>query len=200
MVERARRWLDVDERGLARAFAAGEDAALDELDRRLRPRLEQFFRGNGWGEDSAREAAQETIVRGLLRRGYDPERAAPRTYLLRIARNLVVDELRRGRALSFSDLGGDDAPDDDVAAWFGTPEPGPADRALAGALAESLLNCRQQLPDRERLAVALWLESDGELTCRELGELLGTALTNAWRLLQSAFGHLRGCLEQTGGL
>jgi DNA-directed RNA polymerase specialized sigma24 family protein len=55
------------------------------------------------------------------------------------------------------------------------------------------------LPPRERVAMALWLETNGEMKLADLADRLGVSVPTAHRVLKSAFRHMRECLESKEG-
>ncbi len=83
---------------LARQVRVGSSAALDELARRLRPRLVAFLNGRGLAGAEAEDICHETMLR-LQRRlvTYDPGRPLL-PWVLTIAWNLVVDRARQRKA------------------------------------------------------------------------------------------------------
>src|SRR3954471_13952893 len=117
--------LFVGRRELLQAFRAGDRRALEDVYRHYRGDVAAFL-SHGFsfrsGERTLRfrgytqpfdlnNAVQETFTRAFkqsARLGYD--RVRPYTgYLLVIARNIVIDELRQsGAAVQLVDVGGDD--------------------------------------------------------------------------------------------
>jgi RNA polymerase sigma factor (sigma-70 family) len=133
----------------------------------------------------AEDLTQQTFERAL--RGwerFDPSRASAQTWLLTIARNLLIDHYRRDRsgqqeqieeAEAQGRLGAADPPEE----WLGVePE-------LGAALAT--------LSDRERELIAL--RFGGELTGPEISELTGLTLANVQQILSRSLRRLRAELE-----
>jgi RNA polymerase sigma factor (sigma-70 family) len=137
--------------------------------------------------EDAEDLTQLTFERALrARERYDPERAGFQTWLLAIARNLLIDYFRnvrgpRQRSLEDLPFGYEGAltvwDDPDVG---NEPE---LDRALA------------LLPERERELVALRFGS--ELSGREIAELTGLSLANVQQILSRALRRMRANLART---
>jgi len=132
----------------------------------------------------AEDLTQQTFERALRAwPRYDPARASESTWLIAIARNLVIDHFRRRRDVPVEDPGGasrDPAdPSGDPAANLGvSPE-------LEAALG------RLSARDREIIA----LRFGGDLKGQEIADLLDLSLANVQQILSRALRHLRKELE-----
>ena len=140
-------------------------------------------------EQLARDVAQKTFLQAWkAREGFRGE-ASVRTWLLRIAHNLSLNELRRAhRRREFGQ--------DDDATEFA--EPGPSalellDRARQRA---ELRDAVHELSPRQRDVVLLRLYQD--LTFREIGEVLGITANNAKVHFHHATRNLRAQLARGG--
>ena len=113
---------------LLERFKNGDDAALDLLVEQMAPRLKGFFLRQGATGDIAEDLAQDVFVRVL--NGLHRYQAAGRldAFLLRIARNLWIDFLRRKRPLASTDVVQDAVDESD----------GPVDLAVCRDRAEYL--------------------------------------------------------------
>ena len=133
--------------------------------------------------EQAEDLTQATFERALKAWGrFDPRRASPRTWLLAIARNLLVDHHRRGRdrreeLVESADRHADAASD---------LEAGQMPLGLSGELQAAL----DQLSDRSRELIAL--RFGAELTGPEIAELTGLSLANVQQILSRALRALRG--------
>lgn len=129
---------------------------------------------------TAEDLTQATFERALRAwRRFDPDRASPRTWLLAIARNLVIDHYRQAREERERPVPGPDIAV--IAREVEEPTiPGP-DPELAAALA--------RLGDRERELIAL--RFGGELTGPEISELTGLSLANVQQILSRSLRRLR---------
>jgi RNA polymerase sigma factor (sigma-70 family) len=120
----------------------------------------------------------ERAVRSAQR--YDPERAAPLTWLLAIAHNLLVDHYRRARGTPV-DL------DDDDPSWGSVPFD--ADLGLSPELTDALAH----LTPRDREIVGLRFGAD--LSGPEIAELTGLSLANVQQVLSRSLRRLRRHLD-----
>ena len=135
----------------------------------------------------AEDLTQQTFERALRAwRRFDPARAQPRTWLLAIARNLIVDHYRRDRSSLHRHLGEGGVSEEQLPAEAG-PEMSGVSPDLASALAT--------LSDRDRDVVALRFGSD--LRGPEIAELLDLRLANVQQILSRSLRKLRAELERS---
>ncbi len=134
----------------------------------------------------AEDLTQQTFERALKAwRRYDPSRAQPRTWLIAIARNLVVDHYRRDRSRLHRSIGGENGiPEEELPA-----EEGPEVAGVSEPLASALLSLSQR--DREVVA----LRFGGDLRGPEIAEMLDLELANVQQILSRSLRKLRGELE-----
>jgi RNA polymerase sigma factor (sigma-70 family) len=134
-------------------------------------------------QQSAEDLTQSTFERALRAwPRFDPRRAAERTWLLAIARNLLVDDHRRRRHRRTEPLDERSAP----------AVSGPEERvARSGELSAALAKLAER--DREVLA----LRFGGDLTGPEIAELLGLTLANVQQIASRSLRKLRSLLEET---
>lgn len=129
----------------------------------------------------AEDLTQATFERALRAWGrFDPRRASESTWLLAIARNLVIDYHRHDRSRGFEVI------DERVL----PPVPGPEDRLTARP---ELIEALEQLSDRAREVLAL--RFGGDLTGAQIASLLGLSIANVQQILSRALRKLRGMLE-----
>jgi RNA polymerase sigma factor (sigma-70 family) len=134
----------------------------------------------------AEDLTQLTFERAIRAWGrFDRARASPRTWLMSIANNLLIDHYRRDRTtrqepiedhLSRRELIAEDP-----------------DLGLSPDLAHAL----EQLGQRERELIAL--RFGGELTGPEISELTGLTLANVQQILSRSLRKIRATLEEAGG-
>jgi RNA polymerase sigma-70 factor (ECF subfamily) len=146
-----------------------------------------FFAYRMRSRADAEDLTQQTFERALKAWSrYDPARAMVGTWLLAIARNLLVDHFRADRSASTQALdeieGGHDAL---VAA------PDAPDLGLAPEL-ERALAC---LTTREREIVAL--RFGGDLAGPEIAEVTGLSLANVQQILSRSLRRMRAVIEET---
>jgi RNA polymerase sigma-70 factor (ECF subfamily) len=158
-------------------FSAVYDAHVDQV--------YGFFSYRLRGGADAEDLTQQTFERALRAWGrYDPERASVATWLLVIARNLLVDHLRSSRRARERPL--DDAPAHDPAL---AAAPDRHDLGLPPELERALM----ELGNRERELIALRFGSD--LSCPEIAALTGLTLANVQQILSRSLRRMRAGLE-----
>lgn len=130
---------------------------------------------------AAEDLTQATFERALRAWSrFDPTRASESTWLLAIARNLLIDHHRRDRSSRLEPIDEQRAP----------MVPGPDERFAASP---ELVGALAQLSDRDREVIAL--RFGGDLTGPEIAELLELTLANVQQILSRSLRKLRGLLE-----
>lgn len=131
--------------------------------------------------DLAEDLTQTTFERALRSwPRFDPRRASERTWLLAIARNLLIDHHRRGRAepqweIDERQLPTTAGPEEALTEW---PE---------------LHDALQHLSEREREVIALRFGAD--LSGPDIAELTGLSLANVQQIVSRSLRRLRSLLE-----
>jgi RNA polymerase sigma-70 factor, ECF subfamily len=140
-----------------------------------------FFAYRLGSRSEAEDLTQATFERGLRAWSrFDPRRASPRTWLLAIAHNLLVDHYRsRARRREVS------LPDD-------LDAPASVERRGLG-LDPALARALDDLGDRDREIIAL--RFGGDLTGPEIAAVTGLSLANVQQILSRALRRLRASLE-----
>lgn len=134
----------------------------------------------------AEDLTQQTFERALRAWDrFDPARGSSRTWLLSIARNLLIDHYRQDRSSSERPL--DDHPDGEAALGFA---PSAEDAIGLEPEVEAAL---QALDDRARELLAL--RFGGDLDGPGIAELTGLSLANVQQILSRALRRLRAELE-----
>ncbi len=128
------------------------------------------------------QATFERALRAWSR--FDPRRGSERTWLLAIARNLLIDFHRRDHAARVDGLEERRLPT--VA--------GPEQR-IDGS--PELATALDRLSDRDREVLAL--RFGGDLTGPEIAELLELTLANVQQIISRSLRKLRTLLEEAGG-
>ncbi|MHB8491835.1 MAG: RNA polymerase sigma factor [Solirubrobacteraceae bacterium] len=132
------------------------------------------------------QATFERAIRAFSR--YDPARANVRTWLVRIAQNVLIDHHRRERFRRHASI---DAGFDE--ALLGST-PGPEDRfELSPALGRAMAS----LSEREREVIALRIGAD--LPGPEIAALLDLSVANVHQIASRALRKLREQLDATAG-
>jgi RNA polymerase sigma-70 factor (ECF subfamily) len=133
----------------------------------------------------AEDLTQQTFERALKSWSrYDPARASVGTWLIVIARNLLIDHHRADRGPRQQPLDELDGAHDTHAAPADAPDLGlepDLERALAG------------LGAREREIIAL--RFGGELSGPEIAEVTGLSLANVQQILSRSLRRMRSALE-----
>lgn len=164
------------------ALAAGDRQALARLIQRFGPGLRRFLAGLLARPDEAEDLAQETFLRVWRAADrYDSLRAAPATWIYRIALRLAIDRNRRTGFRRFLGLEAAPEPEDE------RPD---AHDHLAGRQALAL--ARQglaTLPDRQRRA--LLLRAVAGMTTAEIAATLEISPGAVEQLLVRARAGLR---------
>ncbi len=134
--------------------------------------------------DDAEDLTQVTFERALRAWArFDPQRASESTWLLAIARNLLIDHHRRDRSGLLEPLDERVAPAVD----------GPEERLTASA---ELIEALGQLNDREREVLALRFGAD--LSGPQIAAVAGLSLANVQQIISRSLRKLRGLLEERG--
>jgi RNA polymerase sigma factor (sigma-70 family) len=137
--------------------------------------------------DEAEDLTQITFERALRAwRRFDPGRASARTWLLAIARNVLIDHYRSDRSNRQQPI--PDEPHTEL------PDLGavPPDEPVLGPEPE-LARALDRLGDRERELIAL--RFGGDMTGAEIAELTGLTLANVQQILSRSLRRLRADLE-----
>jgi RNA polymerase sigma-70 factor (ECF subfamily) len=172
---------------LLQQVADGDRAAFEELHRRYaRSVLGIALRRIG-DRGRAEDVTQDTfasIWRSASR--FDPARGEATSWLYTVARNAIVDGLRRRRE-----------PPVESAPELPAPGPGPEDAAEQGWVAWRVHRALQSLPEQERSLVELayWGDLSQSEIAAYLGVPLGTVKTRTRSALQRLADELEGELE-----
>jgi RNA polymerase sigma-70 factor (ECF subfamily) len=146
-------------------------------------RVYGFFAYRLSSRADAEDLTQQCFERALKAWGrYDEARASVATWLLVIARNLLVDHLRSGGSVSLRPI--DEGEAETIAAPPDQPRLG-LEPGLERALAE--------LGPRERELIAL--RFGGDLTGAEIAELTGLTLANVQQILSRSLRRMRASLD-----
>ena len=137
----------------------------------------------------AEDLTQQTFEQALRAWSrFDPERASAGTWLISIARNLLIDRFRREGRLRFETIAEDQLAESELPQVELEPDLG-LDHDLAAALA--------QLSDQAREVIAL--RFGAELRPAEIAEIMGISVENAHQILSRSLRQLRSMLQQVEG-
>jgi RNA polymerase sigma-70 factor (ECF subfamily) len=149
-------------------------------------RVYAFFAYRVGSRADAEDLTQATFERALRAwQRFDPRRASAATWLLTIARNLLIDHLRRDASRLSLSIDADQVLEDRLPV-----SPDPNQRLGLDPALETALS---RLGDRERDIVALRFGWD--LSGPEIAELLDLSLANVQQILSRTLRRLRAELE-----
>lgn len=132
--------------------------------------------------DVAEDLTQTTFERALRAWSrFDPNRGSERTWLVAIARNTLIDHLRRAARAPVGPLDEQSLSEASLA---------DEDRSESPELTDALA----QLPERERELLAL--RYGGDLSSPEIAKLVGLSLANVQQINSRALRKLRVLLEE----
>ena len=171
---------------LLRLAQAGEPEAFDRLVERLPPALYRIVRRMMPDRAEAEAVVQETWIRAWkARRRLEPSRPAF-PWLARIAANAARDHWRKRRPLDFADVQSEVEDLSDV-------EPGLEFRIEIGETRRRLARLVGDLRPEWRMILAL--RYDGDLSYKEIAELLGVPLNTVRTHLRRSHLALRRQME-----
>jgi RNA polymerase sigma factor (sigma-70 family) len=182
---------------LAKAVALkGDRSAFAVLFKHFAPRIKAYLMRSGVVPDLAEELAQETMVNVWRKAAsFNSERAQVSTWIFTIARNLRVDQLRRGH---------DRHAGDDRRAAFGAADVDPLTQAVHDAPSpEEQLGAvrreaavrqalRQLAPEQQQI---LWLSFYDEQSHAGIADELNIPLGTVKSRIRLAVSHLRRLLQ-----
>jgi RNA polymerase sigma-70 factor (ECF subfamily) len=152
-------------------------------------RVYGFFAYRVGSRDDAEDLTQQTFERALRAwERFDPRRAAVGTWLIAIARNLLIDHYRAGVADS-ANVALDEVPAGELPSANGA--------APAIGLGPELAQALDGLAQRDREVLALRYGAD--LTGPEIVELTGLTLANVQQIISRSLRRLREALEVSAG-
>ena len=156
-------------------------AALTTLLLKERPSLIRRLQRMLGSEPAAEDVAQSLWFR-VQKIGDHPQIHHPRAFLYRLASNLAIDHLRKGR--SEAAIFADEAPDVEIASEEPSPEKilidGERLEQMKAAFAELSPRCRQVLQMRR-------IEGKG---VAEIAATLGISRQMVWRYMNEAMDHI----------
>ncbi len=156
---------------------------VHSLFRRHAQGISRSLRKRGLDAETAADLTQDTFLRVLTSPpaeqafNYNPE-----AYLHRVARNLVIDHIRRERRaanISLSDLD-----------FTRIVDPSPSAETVVYAREKLALVARTlaELPERQQKA--FFLHRMAGMTTAQVGGALGISTSGAWNLIRDAYEHI----------
>jgi RNA polymerase sigma factor (sigma-70 family) len=176
-------------------YAAGDNAAFDELLARYRQKLYSYILFLVRDDDAADDLFQETFMKAIvtIRQGRYVESGKFSAWLMRIAHNLVVDKYRQDRACN---VVSNDAGDIDL---FN-------DARLSDVTVEMKMITRQSLadvgrmlellPDNQREVITMRFYRD--MSFKEIADATGVSINTALGRMRYALINLRKMVNEKG--
>ncbi len=185
-------WMEDESREIARGLRGRDPDLLSRLIEQYQYRLLRYLIHLTGDRATAEDLFQETWIRILERGGQYNGRDNFAAWLMRIARNVTIDYLRRRRPSSLDQLmeKGDDAP----SMQFATAESTPLQAALAHEQSEAVAQALAQVPVLFREVLVLRFEEDMKL--EEIGEVVGIPLSTVKSRLYRGVMALRPLLSE----
>lgn len=167
--------------GVASARMHSEESSFSRVYDEHVWRVYGFFAYRVGHREAAEDLTQATFERALRAWSrFDPRRASESTWLLAIARNLLIDHYRRDRSSRMEPI------DEDLAPTV----PGPEEQF---ASTPELVDALSRLGERDREVIAL--RFGGDMSGPEIAQLLNLSLANVQQILSRSLRKLRGLLE-----
>jgi RNA polymerase sigma factor (sigma-70 family) len=183
---------DSDEQ-LMQRFGRGEVAAFDLLYQRHELRIWRYIKRSVQDHASAEELMQDVWFSVAREAGRYRPTARFTTWLFTIARNRIVDAIRKNRRHDSLDQVGD-GPVNIAALLTGDASLEPQERVQREQHALALLAAVERLPVEQRDAFLLHVE--GDLTLEEIAAATGTSFETAKSRLRYARAKLRQLLQE----
>lgn len=179
---------------LVALYQEGEYKAFDELLARCQDRVYQYLYFMLNDEDAANDAFQDTFVRAImaLREGRYRQNGQFRSWLLRVARNLVIDKFRGDKARRTTPLEMEDAQGETVVDVLNTAAYSEPDVEMATVLTESAEDVKMminRLPEEQREVIIMRFYQ--ELSFKEIADLTDVSINTALGRMRYALINLR---------
>ena len=185
--------LEMSDGMLARQSLDGNERAFEELVERYRPVLFKFVCNILRDYDQACDILQQVFLQLYVSLPALNTNKPLKNWLLQVARNRCLDELRRKRVIRFSEVEGlNDEDEHTVLAFVPDPHPLPEEIVEHHDLQERLLRAIQCLPPKFRSVV--FLRYAAHLTYSEIARKLGMPEATAKTYFSRAKPLLRASL------
>jgi RNA polymerase sigma-70 factor, ECF subfamily len=175
------------------AYRGGDIEALGKLVEHFRRPLFSFILRMMEGHVDAEEIFQETWFRAIKNMNHYTEKSFL-SWLFRIAHNLVIDRVRKGRPrvdfASVREDGTERSIETEVAAATLAPDGEVAGRDLGTRIASAV----GRLPAEQR--EVFLLRTEGDVAFKDIARIQGVSINTALARMQYALGKLRAELEK----
>lgn len=184
---------------LVALYQEGEYKAFDELLARSQDRVYQYLYFMLNDEDAANDAFQDTFVRAImaLREGRYRQNGQFLPWLLRVARNLVIDRFRGDKAHRTTPLEMEDAQGESTINVLNTAAYSEPDVEMATILTESAEDVKMminRLPEEQREVVIMRFYQ--ELSFKEIADLTDVSINTALGRMRYALINLRRLIQE----
>src|SRR5262252_2601615 len=173
--------------------AARQDRLITATVERERGRLLAFIRRRLADAAEAEDVLQETLYEYVAAQRLMQPIEQAGAWLLRVARNRIVDRLRRRARERNADEAGGAPGEESLTELLPSPAAGPEAQVMRAALIEELEAALAELPPEQR-AVLVAQELEG-VTFRELAARTGVSINTLIARKRYALAHLRGRLK-----
>lgn len=164
---------------------AGDRAAFARLFRHFAPRVKSYLMKSGASSAQAEECAQDVMTtlwqKAVL---FDPSRASVSTWIFTIARNRMIDMVRRDRR-----------PDPEPAPWDRDAEPDQAEVYAAAEESRALSVALAELPEKQRSLIQRAFY--GDLSHSEIASETGLPLGTIKSRIRLALDRLRARMSES---
>jgi RNA polymerase sigma factor (sigma-70 family) len=173
--------------------AARQDRLITATVERERGRLLAFIRRRLADAAEAEDVLQETLYEYVAAQRLMQPIEQAGAWLLRVARNRIVDRLRRRARQPAADAGAGGASEESLSELLPSPAAGPEAQVMRAALIEEIEAALAELPPEQR-AVFVAQELEG-MTFRELAAQTGVNINTLIARKRYALAHLRARLQ-----
>ncbi len=182
--------MDNEDRRMIEQYRRGDVEALSALVEKYRRPLFGFILNMTEGQGDAEDIFQETWFRAIRKLNVYRQKNLL-GWLVRIARNLVIDRYRRTRPGVSLDASREDSsgPLHELV----DPAPGPTDRAITSDAMETVRRAIDGLPMEQREVFVMRMQTG--LSFKEIAKTQGVSINTALARMQYALAKLRPLLQ-----
>jgi RNA polymerase sigma-70 factor (ECF subfamily) len=184
--------MDSSDGELLERYRKGDIQALEELVNRYRRQLFGFIINMAGQAVDADEIFQEVWIKAIKKIDTYTDRNFL-AWLIRIARNLVIDKWRASKRL----VNMDDANGQSYAERTPAPGPTPAGKVAGTDLRRDVAAAIEELPEEQKEVVLMRLEA--ELPFKEIAKIQGVSINTALARMQYGLQKLREMLQDDYG-
>lgn len=168
---------------MRKVHAERDRDAFEQLFRHFAPRVKSYLMKSGANAPMAEECAQE-VMATVWRKAhlFDPSRATVATWIFTVARNLMIDEIRKQRR-----------PEPEELAWGREEEPDQVDVVALRQESAQLARAVAALPEQHRVLIEK--AYFGDLTHNEIAGITGLPLGTIKSRIRWAIKQLRRAMK-----